>query len=245
MDRRAVRGCPVSPHRRGATEDPHPDYLDTARDQDPRHEKTRPDAHAGKHRIGTGNPSDSNQKGKTMISPSASTAPEGFAPVEVPRLRTILATELQGDLQVVDRWPRDLHAGPRHRLPIGVLLEEFWTPELGHVIRRADTSELIPSAAIRAALRALVDGWSEISRHARSEAAPHDWTPIHRRDGLPAAEWRGPMFAAPGGAIPDLQVHWTAASGAYLVRADNGGALVQADVQGTLAGLRAALDALP
>lgn len=232
--------------RRGATEDPHPDYLDTARDQDPRHEKTRPDAHAGKHRIETGDPTvTKNMKGKTMIAPSASTAPEGFEPVELPRLRTILATELQGNIEVIDRAPRDLFAGPRHRLPIGVTLEELWTPEHGHVLRRADTSDLIPAAAIRAALRALVDAWTEVCRHDRLQAAPADWAPIQRRDGLPATEWRGPVFAAPGGAIPDLQARWTAASGAYLVRTDNGGAIVRADVQGSLAGLRAALDALP
>lgn len=179
-----------------------------------------------------------------MIASSAITPPEGFVPVEVPRLRTILATELQGDLQVVDRWPRDLYAGPRHLLPLGITLEELWTPDQGHVLRRADTSDLIPSAAIRAALRALVDAWTEVCRHARIEVAPAGWTPIQRRDGLPATTWRGPVFAAHGGAIPDLQARWTAASGAYLARADNGGALVRADVQGTLAGLRAALDAL-
>lgn len=179
-----------------------------------------------------------------MISPPRTPAPEGFEPVEVPRLRTILATELQGDLQVVDRAPRDLWAGPRRLLPIGVTLEALWTPEHGHVLRRADTSELIPAAAIRAALRALVDAWTEVCRHDRREVAPASWTPNHQRDGLPATCWRGPVFAAPGGAIPDLQVRWTAASGAHLVRADNGGALTRADVQGTLAGLRAALDAL-
>lgn len=180
-----------------------------------------------------------------MIASSAITPPEGFEPVVVPRLRTILAPELQGNIEVIDRAPRDLFAGPRHRLPLGVTLEELWTPDLGHVLRRADTADLIPAAAIRAALRALVDAWTEISRHDRSEAAPADWTPIQRRDGLPATEWRGPVFAAPGGAIPDLQAHWTAASGAHLVRTDTGGALVRADVQGSLAGLRAALDALP
>lgn len=231
--------------RRGATEDPHPDYLDTGRDQDPRHGNTRPDAHAGKHRIETGDPTvTKNMKGKTMISSPRTPAPEGFEPVEVPRIRTILDPELQGSLHVVDRAPRDLFVGPRHLLPIGVTLEELWLPDLGRILRRADTSEILPPAAIRAALRALVDAWTEVCRNARLEAAPADWTPNHQRDGLPPTCWRGPVFASPGGAIPDLQVRWTAASGAYLVRADNGGALTRADVQGTLAGLRAALDAL-
>lgn len=231
--------------RRGATEEPHPDYHDTARDQDPRHEKTRPDAHAGKHRIETGDPTvTKNMKGTPMISSPSTPAPEGFEPVEVPRLRTILATELQGSLHVVDRAPRDLWAGPRRLLPIGVTLEELWTPEHGHVLRRADTSELIPAAAIRTALRALVDAWTEICRHDRIEVPPADWTPNHQRDGLPPTCWRGPVFASPGGAIPDLQVRWTATSGAFLARTDTSGALTRADVQGTLAGLRAALDAL-
>lgn len=233
----------MSPQRRGATEDPHPDYLDQGHPVTDA--RTRPDAHAAKHRIGTGHPTDSNEKGTPMIASPSAPVPEGFEPVELPRLRTVLATELQGRVHVIDRGCRELYAGPRHQLPIGVTLEELWTPEHGHVLRRADTSDLIPAAAIRAALRALVDGWSEISRHARSEEAPADWTPIRRRDGLPATTWRGPVFAAPGGAIPDLQARWTAASGAYLVRTDTGGALVRADVQGTLAGLRAALDALP
>lgn len=179
-----------------------------------------------------------------MISSPRTPAPEGFEPVEVPRLRTVLATELQGDLHVVDRWTRDLYAGPSHRLPLGITLEELWTPEHGHVLRRADTSELIPAAAIRAALRALVDAWTEVCRHDRIEEAPADWTPSPRRDGQPAITWRGPVFAAPGGAIPDLQTRWTATSGAFLARTDNSGALTRADIQGTLAGLRAALDAL-
>lgn len=231
----------MSPQRRGATEEPIEDYHDTGRPVTDA--RTRPPRDAGKRTRKTGHPSSSNKKGKIMIA-SPSTPPAGFVPVEVPRLRTVLATELQGRVHVLDRGPRELHAGPRHQLPLGVLLEELWTPEHGHVIRRADTSELIPAAAIRAALRALVDAWTEVCRHDRIEVPPADWTPLHRRDGLPATTWRGPMFASPGGAIPDLQARWTAASGAYLVRSDNGGALVRADVQGTLAGLRAALDAL-
>lgn len=227
--------------RRGATEEPHPDYHD--RGLQVTDARTRPPRDAGKRTRKTGHPTSSNKKGKTMIA-SATTPPEGFVPVEVPRLRTILATELQGRVHVVDRGPRELYAGPRHQLPLGVLLEELWTPEHGHVLRRADTAEILPPAAIRAALRALVDAWTEICRHARFDEAPADWAPIQRRDGLLPTCWRGPVFAAAGGAIPDLQVRWTAASGAYLVRTDTGGALVRADVQGTLAGLRAALDAL-
>lgn len=232
----------MSPQRRGATEEPVEDYHDTGLPTG--HEDTRPLRQAAKPPQETGHPTDSNEKGTPMIAPSAITPPEGFAPVDVPRLRTVLATELQGRVHVVDRDPQDLFAGPRHLLPIGVALEELWTPDLGRVLRRSDTSDMIPAAAIRAALRALVDGWTEIARHDRSEAPPAGWTPIQRRDGLPPTTWRGPAFAAPGGAIPDLQVRWTAASGAYLVRADNGGALTRADVQGTLAGLRAALDGL-
>lgn len=40
--------------RRGDTEDPHPDYLDTARDQDPRYEETRPLRDASKRTQETG-----------------------------------------------------------------------------------------------------------------------------------------------------------------------------------------------
>ena len=234
----------MRPHCRGAVEEPHPDYLDTARDQDPRHENTRPLRQAAKQPQETGHPSSSNERGAPMIAPSATTPPEGFEPVDVPRIRTVLATELQGDLEVIDRAPRDLWAGPRHLLPIGVTLEELWLPDLGRILRRADTAEILPPAAIRAPLAAIVAAWTEIARHDRLEVAPAGWTPLRRRDGLPATEWRGPVFASPGGAIPDLQARWTAVSGAYLVRADNGGALTRADVQETLAGLRAALDAL-
>lgn len=39
---------------RGATEEPVQDYLDTARDQDPRHEETRLSANAGKQSTETG-----------------------------------------------------------------------------------------------------------------------------------------------------------------------------------------------
>lgn len=232
----------MSPQRRGATEEPIEDYHDTGLPVTDA--RTRPPRDAGKRTRKTGHPSSSNKKGTPMIASPSTPVPEGFVPVEVPRLRTVLATELQGRVHVVDRGPRELYAGPRHLLPIGVTIEELWTPGGGHVLRRADTAELIPAAAIRAALRALVDGWTEISRHARLEVAPADWVPIQRRDGLLPTCWRGPVFAAPGGAIPGLQARWTAVSGAYLVRTDTGGALVRADVQGTLAGLRSALEAL-
>lgn len=232
----------MRPQRRGAVEEPIEDYHDTGLPT--RHEDTRPLRQAAKQPQETGHPTDSSEKGKNMIASSATTPPAGFVPVDVPRLRTILAPELQGDIEVIDRAPRDLWAGPRRLLPIGIALEELFTPEHGHVLRRADTSALIPTAAIRAALRAIVDAWTEVCRHDRAEEAPAAWTPSRRRDGLPATEWRGPVFAAPGGAIPDLQVRWTAASGAFLTRTDNGGALTRADMQGTLAGLRAALDAL-
>lgn len=225
--------------RRGTTEEPVDTGIPVT------NARTRPRADACRLSAGTGHPTvTKNMEGKIMIASSASTAPEGFVPVEVPRLRSILDPELEAFVEVVDRGPRDLFAGPRHRLPLGTTIEELWTPEHGHVLRRADTSELIPAAAIRAALRALVDAWTEVCRHDRIEVPPADWTPNHQRDGLPPTCWRGPVFASPGGAIPDLQVRWTAVRGAYLVRADNGGALVRADVQGTLAGLRAALDAL-
>lgn len=229
--------------RRGATEEPVDDYHDTGIPVT--NARTRPRADACRLSAGTGDPTvTKNMKGKNMIASSAITPPEGFEPVAVPRLRTILATELQGSLHVVDRAPRDLWVGPRHLLPIGVTLEELWLPDLGRILRRADTAEILPPAAIRAALAAIVEAWTEVCRHDRREEAPSGWTPSPRRDGLPATEWRGSVFAAPGGAIPDLQVRWTAASGAFLARTDNGGALTRADVQGTLAGLRAALDAL-
>lgn len=47
---------------RGATEEPVPDYLDTARDQDPRHAETRPLRDAGKRTQETGRVTPINMK---------------------------------------------------------------------------------------------------------------------------------------------------------------------------------------
>ena len=48
--------------RRGATEEPVPDYLDTARDQDPRNEETRLSADACRRSAETGRLTPYNRK---------------------------------------------------------------------------------------------------------------------------------------------------------------------------------------